>query len=307
MTNTKLHQARYLYRLHLWLSERFPYINFISGFIIFFFAKSVIVLTNSNENDALHFQDVFAMLIPTLHLFLLRVFDEHKDYLSDQIHYPHRILQKGIFTLAEVRQLGYGAFGLQILCFLALKPTPLAYLSFMFLWLWTFLMIKEFFAKDFLKQKLLLYAWLHQMVTPILFLTLLILCAGAFNFSKAWGLSLMLSVALGWLYENARKTKGQEEETGDLSYSQIFGSKGSVLILFISTALTCFLIYELFQTLNIENLIYTNLIGAFLALAGLTNLKYLKQPTAKNRKKNEGVVALISIYAFLTPITIAFF
>jgi hypothetical protein len=297
---------KYKERLVAWLNERFPPVNFVSGIFIFLLAKAV-AIDPSESLSKFNIFDIFCSIVPMMHLFLLRVFDEHKDFESDKISYPDRILQKGIFTLKEVRVLGYGAFTLQIFFFLFLLGhysfnSRLVFL-FGILWIWTFLMNKEFFAKNWLKKHFLLYGFSHLLITPILFAFCIGLSNPYFNWDIKVILSLVLSLLTGWLYEVTRKTKAPEEEKKtDTSYSQIFGTKNSVIIIGFSLVLTHFFIWFLFNELNISSWVYWSLGMPLLGIGILSLIKFLKLPTSVARKKNEQAVALATLFAYLTPI-----
>lgn len=290
----------------LWLNERFPIINFVSGVFIYLLAKSV----SGQMDTAIQYgflKEVAAGLIPTMHLFLLRVFDEHKDYESDKINYPDRILQKGLFTLTEIRQLGWISLLIELLgfgyVFFKLDWDLRVLALFLFLWFWTVLMTKEFFAKEWLKNRFLIYGLTHLLITPILFLVCISLANPQFRWSAPVGLSLFLSLLTGWLYEITRKTKAPgEEKAHDKSYSQIFGVNQSLVVIAVSLILTHIVIWLLFRELGISIFVYS-LMGLPLLVLSLLSLKaFYKLPTPKNRKKNEQSVGLAALFAYLTPI-----
>jgi len=318
MINVDEIKNSYFKRLDLWLKERFPPINFISGILLFVFAKSIIIiiakhhLKNSPYQSEFFYtfrwNDVYGMLISCMHLFLLRVFDEHKDFESDRIHYPQRVIQRGIFKLEEVKTLGFIAALIQVISLIILNPSPIASYGFLILWLWTFLMVKEFFVKDWLKNKLLLYGVLHLFITPILLFFLFMLNIKSYSISEfilstnvpilALGSVLMT----GWLYDLARKCKGKDEETSDQSYTLIWGHKASMFILLISAFLSIIISVTLFKSLKINNKII--LMGLFLIflLFVCSAYKFVKKPTIATRKNNEILVVLLSTYTFLFPI-----
>lgn len=300
-----MEKLNYFKRMNLWLNERFPVMNFISAFFIYLLAKAIAVI--DQQQLTINFLDIWGMLIPACHLFLLRVFDEHKDFESDSKFYPGRIVQRGIFTLKDIRLLGYFAFSIQIVSYLITRVGLVSDLAFLSLWVWTLLMTKEFFCKAFLKKNLFMYGFLHLLVTPILLLLLLILTFKEFSLNLNFVLPLVISVMTGWLYELSRKTKGTEEETGDLTYSSLWGVKKSLFWLFLSAAVTLIISLWFFNTLGIFNF-YLLAIGLVLLLLTVITLsRFQKDVTAKSRKKNEGMTFLISLYAFLPPIIFACF
>ncbi len=296
----------YRQRLRPWLNERFPIVNFVSGVFIYLLAKSVSGQMETDINFG-YLKEIAASLVPMMHLFLLRVFDEHKDYESDKINYPDRILQKGIFTLSEIRQLGWLAFLVEWIgfgyIFFKFDWNFRVLVLFLFLWIWTVLMTKEFFAKEWLKKRFLIYGLSHLLITPILFLACISLANPQFIWSSPVLLSLFLSLLTGWLYEIARKTKAPEEEkANDKSYSQIFGVNQSLVVIALSLIVTHIVIWFLFRILDISNWVYS-LMGLPLLVISLLSLRsFYLLPTPKNRKKNEQSVALAALFAYLTPI-----
>jgi 4-hydroxybenzoate polyprenyltransferase len=293
--------------MNLWLKERFPPINFISGFILYLLAKAIIVLSDNTLNMSYGVKDLYGLLIPAMHLFLLRVFDEHKDFETDRDFYPERVIQRGIFKLTEVAQLGYLAFIVQIYSFYKMQPSLLANYTYLFVWIWTLLMTKEFFAKDWLKSKLLLYGISHLLITPFLFFLLLTICSPEFSFSPSSVLALTLSLLTGWLYEVTRKTKAPNEETGDLTYSGLWGIKLATFVISCSSIFTAIITIFFFRSLKLTHPIYILIQLGLIILSLLLHYRFLHEPTAKNRKKNEGASALLSAYAFLTPLVGSFF
>ena len=296
----------YIPRLKLWLNERFPIINFVSGVFIYLLAKSVSGRL-AGVSQLGFTKEIAASLVPMMHLFLLRVFDEHKDFESDKINYPDRILQKGIFTLSEIRRLGWFSFLIEVVSFgfvFYISSWDLSVLGlFIFLWVWTGLMTKEFFARNWLKGRFLLYGFSHLLITPILFLSCISLANPKFSWSAPVLLSLLLSLLTGWLYEVTRKTKAPEEEkTHDKSYSQIFGIKTSLVVIALSLLSTHIVIWLLFRELDISFWVY-GFFGLPLLFISLFSLyTFYKVPTPKNRKKNEQAVGLAALFAYLIPI-----
>lgn len=300
-----MQKQSYFKRMNLWLNERFPLMNFISAFFIYFLAKSIAAI--DQQQLLVDWRDFFGMLIPACHLFLLRVFDEHKDFETDAQFYPHRVVQRGLFTLSDIRKLGYLAILVQLLSYSFVRVGILSDLAFLLLWAWTLLMTKEFFCKDFLKRKLFLYGFLHLLITPILLMFLMTMTFKEISLGAQFLFPLGISIMTGWLYELSRKTKGLEEETGDLTYSRLWGVNKSLSMLLLSATVTLGISFLFFNALGIFNL-YLAIIGLVLfVLTYMTVNNFKKEITAKSRKKNEGMTLLISLYAFLPPIIFACF
>ena len=107
-----------------------------------------------------------ASLVGMLAFFQLRVLDEFKDADIDAEYRPERPVPRGLVTLAELRNLGLVAAGLQLLLVLALRPGVLP----MLLACWGFmaLMTAEFFVPEWLKARPGLYLLSHQPIVPLL-------------------------------------------------------------------------------------------------------------------------------------------
>lgn len=296
-------ELSYISRMNLWLKERFPVMNFISGFFLYFLAKAIVTI--DQHLLSVNYTDFFAMLIPACHLFLLRVLDEHKDFKSDAIYYPQRVIQRGIFKLSEVKNLGWLAFFIQVTSYLIARNGIVSDLAFVSLWFWTGLMFKEFFCADYLKKNLFLYGFLHLLVTPLLLFSLLVLKLDSFDFNQQLILPLLISVMTGWLYELSRKIKGIDEEAGDQTYSTLWGINRALVVLFLSSAVTILLTLIFFNVLGIFSL-YLAVLGALLLILNIVCILFFKKNTNKKaRKINEGMTLLISLYAFFPPIIFA--
>lgn len=292
--------------IKLWLDERFPVANFISGAFLYLLARAVVELAWPQAGRSWGYWDFFGMLIPAMHLFLLRVFDEHKDFETDKIHYPQRVVQRGLVSLEEIRKLGYVAGVIQIVSFILMSPTQVSVILYLGLWVWTTLMTKEFFVGERLKGSLFLYGLLHLLITPILLSLLLSLVSEAAFSGSAWVYTLVLAFLTGWLYELARKTKGKEEETGDLSYSKIWGPSKSMMILMISNIVTLSFTALFFRSLGLQQWYFDMILLGLAILSCLSSIQYTKSTVAKSRKNNEKIVALISAYIFVTPVVVTF-
>jgi len=288
-------------RIKSWMNERFPVFNFFSGAFLYVFIKSYLMVSQNESAIRWEWFDFFGVLIPALFLFLLRIFDEHKDYESDKIHYPQRIIQRGIVSLKELKILGIISFVLISFSSALLWKGMGSGVGYLILAGWTFLMTKEFFAKEWLKKRLFLYSISHLVITPILLFFLMSLITSEWPpANELLGLAL-LTTGTGWLYELTRKCKGKEEETKDLGYSQIWGVRTATQLIMISAVSSVLVAFLLYSSLGIGWPWAQGYIST-LALLQYCIHQYVKNPTAKNRKKNEGAVALFSLTVYLVPI-----
>jgi len=288
-------------RFLTWAKERFPILNVTTAFVMAIAAKF------SLQSDKLiqwSFQDLACGVLVLCHLFILRALDEHKDFESDKIYHPERILQKGLITLREIRIYGWIAFAIEMVCFLFSHPGPFAWGVFAFLWMWTLLMYKEFWIKHWLRPRLFIYSLSHLLVSPLIFLSVASLyLPPATEIPEQLWVLLTLSLATGFLYEIARKNKSAEEDQkGEISFSLLYGRRTTGILIGLAAASSlwagaAFLpkpgwILSLYWVIGVLD---------FVLLISVLS-KFVQEPTLKGRKKNEGVAGLISIWAMLFPI-----
>ena len=153
MTLTR--DAPFLRRLSAYLAERFPVLS--HGVLIFAYYSSsqFLARTLTEPGRPMHYDITSLLGGLTLFLFFfhLRVFDEHKDYAEDLVHYPHRVLQSGVITLRDLKILGGLAIATQVI--LSALRGPEAFVAWLAAFLFSVLMLKEFFVRDWLKRHFL--------------------------------------------------------------------------------------------------------------------------------------------------------
>src|SRR5690606_29126799 len=91
-----------------------------------------------------------SLLLFFLHL---RIFDDHKDYAADCRHFPHRVLQRGVVTLGELKVLAALAIACEFCLAAICGPAALVAVTAAFVF--SLLMLKEFFVGEWLKQHFL--------------------------------------------------------------------------------------------------------------------------------------------------------
>ena len=241
--------------------------------------------------------------------FQLRLTDEFKDYEEDLKYRPYRPVQRGIITLKTLRNIGIVTVIMQIISAFLINPKILIYMSFV--WIYMFLMAKEFFIKEWLTKRIVIYALSHVVI--MIFINLVIIKAAGFIMTshEMTDLSvfeiyrgivpfLMLGYLNGMVLEIGRKTrKSDEEEHGVETYSKLWGRKKAVYIL-------CGL-YVLDYILVMFGLLQTNEKYFFLGMAVLTivlaisvyfMIKFLKKNLSG--KVPENVSGLWILFSCLT-------
>lgn len=231
--------ANYFTRIGAWLSERFPLANGILSLVLFF---AVAAVMQSGELSLTAWTNWAGGMLLWGHFFVLRIFDEHKDYQTDLRNYPDRVIQSGVVKLREIRLLGYIVVALQI----AYSEYRGGGLGFpLYAWAamfgYTCLMGAEFFVGEWLQKRLLVYAATHMLVMPLMAIWSCAL-AGAGGFDERVAVLALLFFCAGFAYEIFRKIRAPEQEVAGIdTYSSILGfrSASALALAFTSGFLLC--------------------------------------------------------------------
>lgn len=319
-------------RMNWWRQERFPFINVFTAMLIYFTAK--IPLQNwTTGHVSLDWQDFFGVGFVVSHFLLLRVLDEHKDYTEDLVYHPDRIVQRGLVTLRELRTLGVFNFIFQMICVAVLflyRSTPIA--SDQVLWtplnislgllglifVWTLLMKYEFFCREYLRKRIMLYSLLHLVVSPMIFLFVVSLQVSGLE--TVWQYSMVeylatfgvqmsalfvLALASGLIFEMTRKNRTpQEDALGEISFSSVFGRPLTAGLILVSSGVLLIGLFLFLKSIDLFSpWVFVGLI--FLGMEARSLIHFTKSPTEMNQKKLVGTGALLSLFAFVTPILLS--
>jgi len=186
-------------------------------------------------------------IIIFMFFFQLRITDEFKDYEEDLKYRPYRPVQRGIISLKALGKIGIATIIIQIILAHVINPKLIYFM--LLVWIYMFLMTKEFFIKNWLTERILIYALSHVVI--MIFITLVILKGTGYILESHFLETLYLSLeryeknifigliplfALNYLngivLEIGRKTrKSDEEEHRVQTYSKLWGRKKAVIIL----------------------------------------------------------------------------
>jgi hypothetical protein len=302
-------ESPYFSRISLWAGQKFPAANTISGFFVYF---TLIILSRYIADPMsvpLTLTDIWGGATVAGFFLFLRVCDEHKDYERDLVNTPDNALQKGIVTLKDLLPLGAvgfimtGAWSLYIDNGIGIVSKFWAAMM-----VWCLLMAFEFFMKKFLEPKVVLYAFVHQIVSP--FMIFWILSMGQNKlFTEINYLIVGMSFMGALIFELTRKTRGADEEkdTQD-SYTKIWGINGCIGLIVLFTLIQNILFYLIYIRLFKFDpySIFALIFGTILFFITLKD--YKKNPTLKNRKKNEGgygLLMMIIYWTFIIKVVVA--
>jgi 4-hydroxybenzoate polyprenyltransferase len=293
------HEAPFPRRLAAYLAERFPVLG--HGVLICAYYSSnqflARVLTEPGRPMRYDVSSLLGALTLFLFFFHLRVFDEHKDYAEDCVHYPRRVLQSGLITLRDLKVLGGIAIGLEILLAALRGPAPLVAWGVAFVF--SVLMLKEFFVREWLKRHFLVYAVTHLLVMPFLSLMVFAFATGRWPWEApfwfwmyAW---VGFFVTFNW--EVSRKIRAPEDEIeGVETYTRIFGTYGAAYLVLLLRVIDTGLVALVGWHLGLSPWFYAALVALFLVcLVGFFQYRF---HTSRKTAKRMEIYAGMYIIAF---------
>jgi hypothetical protein len=223
-------------RWWIYQKERFPLVAH-APLIAAFSASAVCYSTLLRGNVAHPAWDSLAVafLVSLGSFLLLRIADEFKDAEEDARYRPYRPVPRGLVKLSELGWIGIGVAAVQLLLVVGLclgragesvvfrwqLPALLAVT-----WVYFGLMSKEFFARDWLKARPVVYLLSHMMIMPLVDWFATGCDWVPFGAHMPAGLFWFLAASFcnGVVIELGRKIRApSQEETGVETYSFLWG------------------------------------------------------------------------------------
>lgn len=224
------HASPFPHRLWAYLQERFPL--FAHGILIvsYYSSNQFFAEVLHSPNQPVHYTrwSFVGALCLFCVFFHLRVFDEHKDYDDDCRHYPDRLLSQGVVTLKHLKVLGIFAIVVELITSLS-RGLP-TFISWAMVFIFSLLMLKEFFCKDWLNKHFLIYAISHMLIMPMLALLIYSFTSGDYfwNAPAMYYLYAWVGFFVSFNWEVSRKIRAPEQEReGITTYTKIFGTYGA--------------------------------------------------------------------------------
>jgi hypothetical protein len=199
-------------------------------------------------------------VIVVLYLIQIRASDEKKDFEHDNKFYKNRPVQRGLVTLDELQMVGKFAIATQLIIYASFQEVDIFILGLLSQG-YAFLTRKEFYARVWLRKRLLTYNFLHQIQLIILFFVVLNIIKPTELGYVQLLLFMLINIAT---VELARKTLPKSKDVAKDSYSSRLGYKGDAAALALFSSLSAgFSVYiisqhpsqPLFMTLPILTLI----------------------------------------------------
>jgi len=165
-------------------------------------------------------------------LFLqLRIADEYKDFDEDSRYRPYRPVPRGLVKLHELGNVGIAGAVVQL--GLALWLSPRLVLLLLLTWAYLALMTREFFVRDWIRERPITYLWTHMLIIPLTdFYATACDWQGA-RVAPPSGLFLFIAVSFfnGVTLELGRKIRAPgDEEKGVRTYSHLWGYRKATLV-----------------------------------------------------------------------------
>lgn len=253
----------------LW--ERFPPITHIPFTILFLVAhyslSNRIANTSFSLNNILNLRITALLLVTFIFFFMLRLYDEIKDFEIDKIIHPDRPLIRKLLSHTDLHNAIAVCILLEVVIFSFFGITTLTTIGIAIIY--SLLMFKEFFIKDWIRKHLTLYAIIHTFISCLFSLTLF----SAFTLHSVWNLSprIYLFVLANWflfnIYEFGRKTFAASEERRKVdSYTKVFGRFGAVMLVFSMMILTSIM---LMQSVSFLSFIVSLILLTILTILGI--------------------------------------
>ncbi|MEM9066828.1 MAG: UbiA family prenyltransferase [Planctomycetota bacterium] len=280
--------------------ERFPLLGhgpLIAAFS--FCAVSLSVLLRGG--DALPaWPKVLVAFVTCLLFFLqLRIADEFKDFEEDARFRPYRPVQRGLVSLRELGWLFLLASFAQLGMALWLDWRLIGLL--LVTWAYLALMSKEFFIRDWLKKRPVIYMVSHMAIMPLVDLYATGNDWLVVGVAPPEGLAGFLAASFfnGMVIEVGRKLRSPEdEEVGVETYSVLWGRRVAVLAWLGLMAATAACAIWVATYLGTE-LILTVVLGGLFLLSALIGRRFLEDPKPGAGKQLEKMSGLWTLGLYL--------
>lgn len=230
----------------------------------------------------------------------LRIADEFKDFDEDARFRPYRPVPRGLVQLRELGWLGVAVAILQLALALAVEPrlVPLLLLT----WTYLALMTREFFVRDWIREKPITYLWTHMLILPLtdLYATACDWMLAGDSPPSGLGWFIAVSFFNGIGLEIGRKTRAPgDEEVGARSYTQLWGrprAAGAWLAALAVTACCTVAAAETFDGARWTALI----MGLQFAVAILLVVRFLRHPIRGTARWLEHFAGVWTVITYLS-------
>jgi hypothetical protein len=224
----------YFRRMWTYLAEMFPIPERLAcSYLLAISVISFLGRIHGKETSICSFYPLVGTWSIFVLMLILRLMDELKDREIDRELFQTRPLPSGKVLESDIR------FSLVVVIVFYLAANIFighAFWMAVFVLGYSLMMFKHFFIPRILRRSLLFTLTTHNPIIPIMLFYVLILFSTEHKLSLRnlnWPLSLLL-IGMYWAmffsWEIARKIRSKEEENAYVTYSQIFGRSGALLV-----------------------------------------------------------------------------
>ena len=211
--------------------ERFPIFQHGPLILVFTFSAAAFSRLCRGQETFIELMSFAIGAVTTiLFFFLLRLFDEFKDFEDDSRYRPYRPVPRGLISFAELRWMVAASIAFITGLNWLLIPSMLVPILLVFAYL--ALMTKEFYVPEWLKAHPFSYMASHMVIMPLIDIYTTGLDWLNAGLGPPAGVEIFLIVSFfnGMVIEIGRKVRAPEaEETGVETYSALYGpSKAAV-------------------------------------------------------------------------------
>lgn len=290
-----------LKRLNIYAREMYPVIPrlFISFLMVAVQILGVLTFSQSRPRYQFNWEDLGIVYTVFAFLFLLRIADEFKDLENDRVNYPERPLPSGRLFKKDLWYLGIVLFITMVGVNLFL-PQPLW--PFILVVFYGFLMTVWFFQRDKIEPSLVLALVTHNPVQLLLSLYVIHYVTVQYQLPLWTKENLLLALVLyipALLWEVSRKIKAPADENQYVTYSQVWGFKGSLYTLVGIAAIGVIAAWLLVAELVASVLLFV----VFMVLI-YTIFRFYQNPNGKNLKFSlpAYLIAHLSLFLILVAL-----
>lgn len=279
-------------RLWIYQKERFPLGQ--TGLLVGFFTAATLSVSSQLAGRPLPALWTFIAIWASVLIifFQMRACDEYKDLETDRKYRPERPIPRGLVSLKTIIVIALLASLVAIASTAAVSTQLLLPLALV--WVWLFVMTKEFWVAEWLISKPFLYLVSHMAIMPIIDLYISAAEWMEFGVHPPYGLWIFLALSFlnGCVLEFGRKIWAPENERdGVETYSRLLGPVRAVWIWtgFCAVAGVCLIV--------VANILQAALwvgIPAILTLLYIiiTAQKFASAPTPALQKRIENLAGL---------------
>lgn len=290
--------------------ERFPI--FQHGLLVLAFSFSALTfsrLLRGEESFPPLLVAAMAFSTAITFFFQLRIADEFKDIEEDTRYRPYRPVPRGLVTLRELGWVFVGCGLGQLILALVLYP-PLVILLVV---TWAYLagMCKEFFVREWLKSRPLVYLGSHMLIMPLVDLYMTScdwMVHGLESPPEGIFWFLVVSFCNGVLLEFGRKIRcAKDEEEGVETYTALWGINRAVAAWLIALATNLFAALMASRQTGTLGPTALLLVVFFLGAVWVA-LSFRKNPDSARAKRIESVsgVWTLGMYLTLGPLALVY-